>query len=244
MPPFQLGDTTYPSKAAAREAIRCLVKSFKDQCVLSHHKPWSTFMALVDLHPNSAYIKTPSGIRAFHIYPCSLKPSSNEVMVISKLNRKTVLSWSKLLTTTRKVENTKEKAHTRNLLSALRCSIKYQMQAYRDENRHQKRCENCLKPKKLSEMHVDHMVPFKDIVQEFRTCIWTEEEPKYFKREPKTFRCEFHKEDEGFEQAWQEYHLNRTKNRLQLICVNCNCSVLNKKGAERRPKQVQQKIKL
>ena len=243
MPPFSIGPTTHKSKTAAINAMRTLVNSFHDQCVAPHHPAWPTLHALVDLHHNPLHIKTSSGIKYFHIRPCALNPNVNEIEVVTRLNRKTVLSYSSVIKNHGKdMKQRRDKQAIQRRKGAYRFCIKYQLVAYRNENPHLNRCEHCFKKCKRSEMHVDHMIEFDQIVNEFENCIWEEKLPTKFTSHPITHEPMFLTRDQSCEQSFQEYHLQRTKNRLQMVCKECNLSVLKKKGAVRNKKLVQTRI--
>jgi hypothetical protein len=254
MPPFIIGSTIYPSKKVAVDSIRKLVNSFKDQVVLKQHKAWNTLIGLVELHTNSLYIKTSAGVKGFHIHRCDTNKRVNVITVINNLNTKRTFAWASVLKE-KKVKasdnilspscslKSKDRDVSRKLNACLRQSIVYQIQQFRDENKFQNTCENCLKKCNSTKMHVDHMIEFAMIKKEFRELIWNDVEPTQFKYDKKLqHRYTFLLGDRGFEIAWQEYHLQRTKNKLQFVCPQCNLSTLKKKDAVRKVKVVQKKI--
>ena len=75
-------------------------------------------------------------------------------------------------------------------------------------------CKYC---KTIEKLHIDHILPFKDIQTSF---IQNKEVPSSFLKCPNTLRPII---KEGvFKEEWKKYHLEQAK--LQVLCQSCNLS--------------------
>lgn len=83
-----------------------------------------------------------------------------------------------------------------------------------------------------SKMHVDHVIPFVQLINDFEQSFEFKEYPKVLRREGNHQDVDYFStsspEDKSFVEAWQDYH--RQNARLQLLCNSCNSS----KGSKRK----------
>lgn len=77
-----------------------------------------------------------------------------------------------------------------------------------------------------SKMHVDHVIPFVQLINDFEQNFAFDDYPEVLRREGNHQDVDYFStetpEDQEFVKAWQEYH--RQNARLQLLCVSCNSS--------------------
>ncbi len=247
---FQLGSREYPSKAAATNSVREQLQTFVEGCgdayrIRSPHPLFSLLDDILHLSPYYDYQIGPEGVEYFKITGWYRK--NIEVSVTSKLSNTAIpMPWRRLIAEKKmkpviKV-NSKSKEEIK-LTKTMRESIDYQIKAFRILNPHVNFCGHCKKSERAKAMHVDHMIPFETIRVNFIEAWTAESTDNVVPRRVgyKSKRYHFFKHHHAFEQAWQAYHLQATKHKLQYTCKHCNLSVL--KTAGKRPRlEIQSEI--
>ena len=102
------------------------------------------------------------------------------------------------------------------LHSAMRYEVKYQSEEYRKNNQHIQECFDCSCPKEAG-LDVDHVVPYKTIVNSFFTIHNREEFKKSMNKEIQGLYWRLR---EDHRKTWQEYHKQHAK--FQLLCKECH----------------------
>ena len=102
------------------------------------------------------------------------------------------------------------------LHSAMRYEVKYQSEEYRKNNQHIQECFDCSCPKEAG-LDVDHVVPYKTIVNSFFTIYDKEEFKKSMNKEIQGLYWRLR---EDHRKIWREYHKQPAK--FQLLCKECH----------------------
>ena len=103
----------------------------------------------------------------------------------------------------------------KNLNEALRYCVQPQIYFFRDNNI--MRCKFCNITSKTYEIHIDHIIMFKDLTKDFlknRIDIPTDFDNNYYNGSM------FKDEDKEFANEWYEYHLDNAQ--LRPLCKTCN----------------------
>ena len=104
------------------------------------------------------------------------------------------------------------------LHSAMRHEVKYQSHEYRDRHQHIQECFDCPCPKEAG-LEVDHVIPYKTIVDSFFTIHDREEFKKSMNKEVQGLYWRLR---EDHRKIWREYHKQHAK--FQLLCKECHKS--------------------
>lgn len=118
----------------------------------------------------------------------------------------------------------KPNSHKSELRRALRYSVEYQIQEYRNNVKNKCICQNC-NSLIIGEYHIHHKsIEFEDLVQQF---LQTQSEiPDEFDEDMQTSQRIFLKQHKVFEDNWKLHHKENAI--LQLVCRTCNLSTLKK----------------
>lgn len=103
----------------------------------------------------------------------------------------------------------------KNLNEALRYCVQPQIYSFRDNNI--MKCEFCSKTNKTDEIHIDHIIMFKNLTNDFlknRIDIPTDFDNNYYNG------AMFKVKDNEFANEWYEYHLENAQ--LRPLCKSCN----------------------
>ena len=102
------------------------------------------------------------------------------------------------------------------LHSAMRHEVKYQSHEYRDRHQHIQECFDCPCPKEAG-LDVDHVIPYKTILNSFFTIHDREEFKKSMNKEVQGLYWRLR---EDHRKIWREYHKQHAK--FQLLCKECH----------------------
>ena len=102
------------------------------------------------------------------------------------------------------------------LHSAMRYEVKYQSEEYKKNNEHIQECFDCPCPREAG-LDVDHVIPYKTIVNSFFTIYDREEFKKSMNKEIQGLYWRLR---EDHRKIWQEYHKQHAK--FQLLCKECH----------------------
>lgn len=144
----------------------------------------------------------------------------------AKRNNFITVSWRKChMKKPRKVrgeEKSEGQQEIKNqLTAAMRYSVRRQISYWRKTHRLNRFCVQCRTPLNL---HVDHVVPFSKIQQDFLET-WTNPHPTIFGYNRKTCQPRLTRADMKFIKQWNTFH--RLQSSFQWLCGSCN----SKKGA-------------
>ena len=132
------------------------------------------------------------------------------VMIINDDNTETDISWHTAI-------NGTPKTFESELKSAMRYSIEYQIQMFRNNIPHCI-CNYCNISNVL--MHVDHVVQFQSLYDTFIKSVELKIPNSFIDSKDGTYRRQFTPDDNEFEIEWQKFHLNNAT--LQILCAKCN----------------------
>jgi len=133
--------------------------------------------------------------------------------------------------------NTKKNNPLQRFSQACRFAVSKDIQRWRDNNNHNRRCDFCKRTEKQGiKLHVDHKYAFICILKEFiRKNYISNPQPttpfptslqlirvKNGKESYPTYR--FKAENKDFEEKWIQFHAKYKKNNLQWLCSTCNQS--------------------
>ena len=102
------------------------------------------------------------------------------------------------------------------LHSAMRYEVKYQSEEYRKNNQHIQECFDCSCPREAG-LDVDHVIPYKTIVNSFFTIYDKEEFKKSMNKEIQGLYWRLR---EDHRKIWREYHKQQAK--FKLLCKECH----------------------
>jgi hypothetical protein len=131
--------------------------------------------------------------------------------IVNTDGTRTEISWKNCVTG--KSESQRSKFH-----SALRYAVEDQIAAFREQSKVET-CELCTESLSLHEIHVDHILHFEILVDNFMA----RQEfmmPTAYEKEPMTYLTRFKEEDRDIARRFAEYH--REHATLRLVCGPCN----------------------
>jgi len=207
----------FTSASELRAYVRGIIADY-GECRSVRDKSKVVFTFLLQLY--SYHPAKPDGIIDFAIVRGSY---GNMHLSIIKQNTSHPLSWVKCLenipkfASNRKPNPAAEKR--KQLASAMRTAVAYQINKIKVMENGVFTCVLCsTKSSKSSDMHVDHVVPFCKLMDDFLTKWDPHSIPSRF--EYNRGRIQISVMDRPFEIAWAEFHQQNAK--LQLLCKTCN----------------------
>ena len=205
-----LDNLTFTNKNDASQHVRILLKKIGFCSSLKGTAPmdYDRVLSILKLHPDVAKQQLLQQAVDLEIYQINSNQNVHHINVLLEDGSKESISWTSCVTQ-------KCSSHTELLNSSMRRSIQDQIDDFRDQNQHNKRCGNC--DTTSGEFHVDHVKFFVELQNSFlqsTTCL----APTIFDKD-QCFTV-FCKEDQKFQEEWQEYH--RVNAKLQWLCKSCN----------------------
>ena len=204
MEPLSFANILKKSKKGATEYVRNLLKdtgrchSVKETNMDVYNK----LMEVLSNHPE-AYDKLHNAVDLRIQY-------SNQILVINSDTTETDISWKCCISARPPIYY---------LSQSLRHSIKDQIANFKCKSlKTSQNCSICTQPTN-GYIHIDHIVPFADLVKSFHT-INKYPLPTKFNDNDKGWPCVFKDEDKEYESSWQSYH--STNATLRLTCPPCN----------------------
>ncbi len=165
---------------------------------------------LINLHPNYDNKIGVKIITDFYIRYSAMNKTAFELVIVFDDNTEDVVSWN--CCCTGRKHNVKHRFN-----EALRQCVDSQILEFKNNNDIFK-CWNCncdLNDK----FHIDHIILFKDLVNQFIK-EYNIEIPLKYDKEEKIFRSKFKKKDEKLSQLFYDYH--KEKAILKPSCIQCN----------------------
>ena len=205
-----IGTEVFTTQTAAEKHIRCLIQnlgicsSVKD----ANKKSYETIYELCKRHPDST--NKMKDIADFKIVKNKLNSKAYELHICRIDGSTTDISWKVCITG-------RAKTYKNDLFSAFRVSISDQIQEFRLMNDTLK-CVLC--NKKNIKTHVDHVIHFQKIVEDFLQVYNGSYSKSFDTIDDNTNRCCFTQADTDIKQMFQEYHKNNAS--LRILCEECN----------------------
>lgn len=157
------------------------------------------------------------GIYDFSIIPNAINPNFKEVNILKLCNQVVPISMSYCV-------SGKPSTSNNNFNCALRTTIEDQIINFINLQKHKIFCEICNDQLISGQMHVDHIIHFARIVNDFKEIMKSHhiEMPIQYTKEPLTNRIMFTKQNEHLSKMWYDYHKKHAK--LRKVCATCNLS--------------------
>lgn len=206
--PF-IGGKSFKSKLNLKEYAQKLIKD-KGICIIDIND--KDFLFFKELFLRREYNKKfENYIKLFKILPNPKKPSEiNHMVYVTTYDKEYNFSWNKCC------DGKGDDSFKEQLNEALRYSIEEQTKECWDKN---DKCYNCCQPKIIG-VEVDHYnIDFSEIVKNFLKN-YNGKIPEFFDKDEKTCQYKFKKEDNAFEEDFQQYH--KEKADLKLLCKSCH----------------------
>ena len=210
--PICFGSKTFKTQKAAEEYVRQLLKQI-GFCASVKAVSESAYVDLLDVlnrHPNST--SKLENVVDLCIRHNIMNSSAYELNIVNSDGSMTDVSWRMCVTG-------KAKTSAQELLSALRYSIEPQIQHHR-QNTNTIVCPLCQCDLTSSGTHVDHVVHFECVVDNFKQCNKLAIPDKFDDATDGSHRKCFRSIDNEFENTWKTYH--HTHAVLRTICKTCN----------------------
>lgn len=204
--PVTFGSLTFSSQTKAKDYIRTLLHSIGyTTSVKDNTNTFNLLQDIVNNHPNKLYSKD---IIDFEIGKDLL--SGGYTLSIVKSTETICISWYKCVTG-------KHPPLKQELNGALRQSISYQIWDFKKSAK--QICELC---SAIDILHVDHIVHFEKIVQDFHSENKFPLPTEFIEVDDGTYRRGFTINDKNYEDAWTNYHKKHAT--LRILCKKCNLS--------------------
>lgn len=186
-------------------------------------KPFIFFTDLCLRHPESDFKM--KYFYDFSIRQNILNKKALELNIVNLDKTITPISWKTCIT---------GKHHDKNYLlnSALRHSITNQIIDFKNNNFTTK-CSMC--NHYTNSIHIDHVLQFKDIVENFKMLNNIDISDITFDTDLKTNQCIFKEKDSVFRNNFVKYHLEHAT--LRIVCARCNLT-RNKKFCDSQTEYV------
>lgn len=203
-----INNIVFSSKSKLIKHTRELLNSLGEIEIPTTNINYNFFFDLIQRHPDVDE-KIGCGIKSFMTKYNLCNKKAIETYIIRTDN--TIVNFSWVCCCNGEGKSTKEL-----LNRALRQSIINQILEFKENNI--MKCVYC--GDENSEIHIDHINPFRDIVKKFlenKINI-----PTKFKKDDRYNQTMFQDEDKIFANDWEEYH--RSHAQLQPLCTHCNLS--------------------
>jgi hypothetical protein len=200
----------FNSKKAFTDYVRCFIKNI-GVCSSVSNKGTTEFQHLNNIlkrHPEY-HMKT-SNMKDYKVITNYINRNALAVMIINNDDTETDISWHTAI-------NGKPNTVESELKSAMRYSIEYQIQMFRNSQT-QCVCNYCNISNVL--MHVDHVEQFQSLYDTFIKSVELKTPNSFLDSKDGTHRRQFTPDDNEFETKWQNFHLNNAT--LQILCARCN----------------------
>jgi hypothetical protein len=201
------------SQKACEEYVRSRLSSIGITNSLTRTSPLEIpyFYELCKRHPNAS-----DKLQSFYDFAIRYDLLNKNAIALDIINTDgsiTEISWKKCVTG--KAETIKSK-----FCSALRHSILKQICDFRSSC-DATICEACNVSLSDSSFHVDHVVHFSKLVEDFlEKYKGAFDIPVQYDKEPRTYLTMFRDEDVKIANLFQEYHLHHAS--LRILCARCN----------------------
>lgn len=209
------GTKQFDSKTKAEAYVRSTLKTIGLQTSLKSvsQSAFEEVLTILQCHPNNAEkLKNMVDIK---INLNSLNPKAYEVNIINTDGSITDISWKQCVGSENIAKN--------NLQIAMRYSIEPQIKDFRSKaNTETDTCVLCEFPLKNIVTHVDHVVHFEKLTNDFKTNTTCTIPTTFINTSDGSNRKTFCEADAAFEKEWVAYHLEHAT--LRLICKRCNLS--------------------
>lgn len=216
--PVQIDTTLYQSLKECKIDVAARMCSIGITSSILTDAPdqYDFFHSLTKRHPN--HVVKLEDLSDFAIVPNVMNPSALELNIVKTNGDMISISIDTCLR--RKSETTQSKFH-----SALRYSIEDQILAFKSKFKSgNNKCTMCGESLNLYTAHADHIVYFKDLVDDFMIVLRRDglSIPTDYAKLPGKNVSIFKREDHVISRLFQEYH--REHARLRLVCARCNLS--------------------
>jgi 5-methylcytosine-specific restriction endonuclease McrA len=204
------GDITFATKIKASQYVKDLLSKIGFCKSVKEMQPtfYQLLLDVLQCHPQ-ANSKLQNMID-LQIVRNPMNGKTPHIIAIYQDQSESSLSWKVCIT---------PRSKNHNLRHALRKAINYQINRFKQSN-DSTTCNICYQ-ELTGESHVDHIIPFADLVKDFNND-WPHDLPTIFEKSQDGIGCMFSEEDEGYETAWRIYH--ETYATLQITCASCNLS--------------------
>jgi hypothetical protein len=211
----------FKTKKQQEEYTRDLLSSLGCCIITKDSKYFNFFIFLINNHPDKD-LKIGLGIENFRIMKNPLNFKCYQTCIIRIDGSEEIFSWRYSIKNKDK-EDPKEiiNCYNYDLNSALRSSISDQILKFKNSNI--MCCNICKKKDKIIDFHVDHIVPFSKIKEDF---LKNNKAPLEFDKDDKLSYRKFKQTDELFELEWRLHHLENAS--YQILCRDCNIKKSNK----------------
>lgn len=207
--------TTIESKELDEDAIRTLLSRYVNQIITHETAEFASFINI--LRPQPQWQEKLHLVVAFTVKKSRVNKRALLLKVRTVKSRNfTTVSWRKGKT---RKPLTPAAQHKRDLISAMRQAVRFQINKWRRANLTKKRCALC---DSVFQIEVDHEAPlFNEMTSVFlsddrnRQLIPTE-----FDYSRKTCGRKFRTRDALFSKRWKAYHKQHAK--LRWLCKPCN----------------------
>lgn len=207
---YNIGNNTFKTQQIAKNYVRNLLNDIGVCKSIKNTLYYDEIYELVKRHPN--FESKCKDIKDFEVIRNNLNKKGLAINIIKNDGSKEDISWTTCVTG-------KPKTDKSELLSAFRYSIDYQIQNYRN-NIEIDKCMICDNNCKKIENHVDHIIPFNELVKDFQKNINKKNPTEFDNSDDNTNRRKFKLEDNEYELEWQKYHSQNAK--LRITCKKCN----------------------
>lgn len=205
-------DQTFPTQKSFEHYVKNLIYNNIGECddiESKHPEHYKVLIEVLKRHPR--YIDKTKNMSKLKIIKNKLNTKALEVIILNKDGTETDIAWSCTITG-------EKKGKLYDLSSAMRSSIEDQIFKFKKNN--QQICTIC---ESTSHPHVDHVIHFEELQQNFLRSIDTKNIsiPNTFgeMRDGTNRRC-FLEKDNLFKEEWVKFHDKNAK--LRILCEECN----------------------
>jgi 5-methylcytosine-specific restriction endonuclease McrA len=209
MMPIIIGDQTFKTQKQLKEYIQSIFKeldlteSIKDKNI----KYFEFLKLLCERHPQKD--EKLKNFKDFKINRDSLNKKAFSLFIINNDNTETIISWIVCI-------SGKDINPLTLFSSCLRNEIFYQINDFK-ETVDLSICTLCTKL--TTEIHIDHIIHFSKLVDDFIS-INKIKIPNNYLKPLNSFILKFNSEDQWIGDLFKEYHLNNAS--LRVLCAKCN----------------------
>ena len=227
-----------PTKKDTLQSMRTTLEGWKGRIITSDSPHWELCMTYLGNHPT--WKGRLDDIEKIKVHTSKLNGCLNVSLWLKEGKRWTLISWRKCVQTHKRKSSPNAlppSVTPRNLLvGAMRSAIRRQIRQFQQANRFTRACANveCQSEEKggttqnhkhrSRTFHVDHIVPFSQLAEEFLQA--NPDPPTTFAFRRQTGQPIFTRQERGFRARWQNFH--RKHATYQWLCRTCNLQKSNK----------------
>lgn len=203
------------TKELEEDDIRSLLSRYLNHIVTQENQEFPLFINI--LRPQTQWQEKLHHVVAFTVRKSRVNKRALLLKVRTvKATKFSTVSWRRAIhKKPRKSQCTDEK---RNLISAMRQAVRFQINKWRRSNIHNKRCALC---QSILQLEVDHETPlFSELTSTFLSTVDPAFVPAEFAYSGKTCARKFRKQDALFSGKWKAFH--KTNAKLRWLCKPCN----------------------